>query len=285
MVRAERLWRRGLERTVEARRQGALIPLRTERIPPAGWEPFELRRLLTATPKHLRAGGPRPNPFLPWDRELEVERLGTSHLVLLNKYPVQRGHLLLLTQGWAPQNGWLEPADWRAVEQVNADTGGLWFFNSCAEAGASQPHRHLQLLPRHTGEPPCPLASRLAAQLEGATPRWPWAYRLSRRDPGLGPGELDALYRRHARELGLGCREQRGRPCHPYNLLFCDDWFLTVRRHREHRAGFSVNALGFAGYLLLTDRADLDWFERHGPWDLLAAVAVPDGSGSGPDQP
>ena len=62
---------------------------------------------------------------------------------------------------------------------------------------------------------------------------------------------------------------------HPYNLLFDDQWFMTVRRLREHCAGFSVNALGFAGFLLCTERSDRDWLERQGPWALLAEVAAP----------
>jgi sulfate adenylyltransferase (ADP) / ATP adenylyltransferase len=48
-----------------------------------------------------------------------------------------------------------------------------------------------------------------------------------------------------------------------------------VRREREHCAGFSLNALGFAGYLLATDGSDLDWLRREGPWQLLRAVAAP----------
>jgi ATP adenylyltransferase/5',5'''-P-1,P-4-tetraphosphate phosphorylase II len=51
--------------------------------------------------------------------------------------------------------------------------------------------------------------------------------------------------------------------------------FLTVRRLREHCAGFSVNGLGFAGYLLGTHRSDLNWLQQKGPWALLAAVAAP----------
>jgi ATP adenylyltransferase len=75
--------------------------------------------------------------------------------------------------------------------------------------------------------------------------------------------------------LGLGRRESDEAPRHPYNVLFDDRWFLTVRRWREHGAGFSVNGLGFAGYLLCTEASDRNWLGRHGPWALLASVAVP----------
>ena len=180
-----------------AEANGALVPLQTALEPIESCAPFVLRRLVSATPKHLRREGPKPNPFLPWDQRLEVERLGSSHLLLLNKFPVQRGHLLLITQQWRPQSGWLEPSDWQQLARVDAETPGLWFFNSCAEAGASQPHRHLQLLPRQPNEEICPLQASIAAQLAGDEEPWPWRYQLSRRTQHEGPAaseELEELY-------------------------------------------------------------------------------------------
>jgi ATP adenylyltransferase len=272
-----RLSRLGLERSQHALRCGALVPLATELEDHPGLAPFVLRRLLSATPKHLRSAGPKPNPFLPWDAQLEVERLGSSHLLLLNKYPVQAGHLLLITQHWQPQAGWLTASDWGALSGVERDSGGLWFFNSCAAAGASQPHRHLQLLPRAPGEPSCPLEPQLLAQLRGESPPWPWRYRLGARchaGSDQAAAELEALYREHLAGLDLGSPGHDPVPKRPYNLLFTRRWLLTVERVQEQWAGFSVNALGFAGYLLSTGHSDTAWLEQHGPWALLQAVAA-----------
>lgn len=274
-MRVERLWKAALEISQAARASGDLVPLRTELVAQPALQPFVLRRLLSATPKHLRRDGPRPNPFLPWDRALEVERLGYSHVLLLNKFPVQPGHLLVIPQDWAPQAGWIGLADWQAVAYLAADTAGFWFFNSCAAAGASQPHRHLQLLPRHADEASCPLVETFRSQLRQQTRPWPWRYRLSTRQCPHDPSELEALYLLHAQELGLGDPLHDPQPRHPYNLLFDDEWFLTVRREQEHCAGYSVNGLGFAGYLLATQRSDLSWLLRHGPWELLRRVATP----------
>lgn len=279
-MRAERYWQQALAVSERARASGALVPLGTEIEAMEGLDPFVVRRLTSHVPRHLRPEGPKPNPFLPWDPPLEVEQLASGHVLLLNKYPVQPAHLLVISQQWQPQSGWIQAADWQAVATVAADTGGLWFFNSSATAGASQPHRHLQLLPRRPQEPSCPLASALEAQLEGAPP-WPWAYRLSRRFDASGGSDLPELYTRHCRALGLGSPGEDPAPRHAYNLLFDDRWFLTVRRLREHCAGFSVNGLGFAGYLLCTENADRDWLQRHGPWRLLAEVAAPAAAGAG----
>jgi|TARA_B100001173_G_C15590073_1_gene380125 ATP adenylyltransferase len=47
-----------------------------------------------------------------------------------------------------------------------------------------------------------------------------------------------------------------------------------VRRRREGAAGFSINALGFAGYLLATASADLNWLKTYGPEALLREVVL-----------
>ena len=274
----------GLQQSQRARASGALVPLATKRVTLPGLEPFVLRRLLSPTPKHLRSAGPKPNPFLPWDRDLEVERLGHTHLVLLNKYPVQEGHLLLITQQWKAQAGWLERGDWEALACIDQDSPGLWFFNSCAAAGASQPHRHLQLLPRDPGAASCPLQPWIEAQLDGSATPWPWRYRISRRrahGTGQAAAELEQLYRQHLRVLDLGDQQHDPAPRRPYNLLLDQHWLLTVERLQEHWAGFSINALGFAGYLLITERSESAWLQQQGPWALLQAVAAaPGGTGT-----
>ena len=275
-MRAEHWRNRALSVSAEALRQGALVPLETRVLPESTLEPFLLRQLVSLPPRHLRPEGPKPNPFLPHDKPLEVGSLGQSHVLLLNKYPVQRCHLLVITRQWQPQSGWLNASDWGAVATVAADTGGLWFFNSGATAGASQPHRHLQLLPRDPGEASCPLSPSFQAQLEGADP-WPWSYRLSARLDPLGGSDLAELYASHCRSLGLGGPQADAAPRQAYNLLFDDHWFLTVVRRREHQAGFSINGLGFAGYILCTHRSDLHWLRRHGAWQLLEEVAAPNG--------
>ena len=273
-VRAERHWQAALAVSERALQQGALVPLATALIEDAAFQPFVLRELTGAPPRHLRQAGPKPNPFLPWDPPLQVDRLSTGHVLLLNKYPVQPAHLLLITDSWQPQSGWLRPRDWQAVSLVAADTGGLWFFNSSATAGASQPHRHLQLLPRAEAELSCPLAPLLHQQLRGECEPWPWAYRLSRRSDPRGGSDLPELYARHCDALQLGCVGSDSAPRHAYNLLFDDHWFLTVRREREHQAGFSINGLGFAGFLLSTTGSQRDWLLQHGPWALLESVAT-----------
>lgn len=257
----------------EALVAGALVPLRTERVDHPGWAPFLVRRLLDPTPKHLRQAGPRPNPFRPWDRRLEVEGL-EDHVVLLNKFPVEPRHLLLITRGWEPQHGWLDSRDWRAVASLMAQVRGLWFFNSGPDAGASQPHRHLQLLPRDGDQPLCPLEEGFRSFAGGGSPPWPWRLGLEALPAGPGAADLEAAYRGLCAAQGLGSPEDDPRPRGAHNLLFGREWMAVVPRVLEGSRGFSLNALGFAGYLLATDDSDLDWLCRQGPLPLLRAAAA-----------
>ena len=275
-----------LHRSDLALAQGALIPLDTRQIPLLGSDHFELRELTSDLPKHLRNTGPKPNPFRPWDQRLEVSAIGSHHALILNKYPVQLGHMLLITKEWASQGDWLDSRDWTAVSAVDVNTTGLWFFNSGPLAGASQPHRHLQLLPRQAGAARCPrepwFLNRLNSQhpartgsvdvLEAAT-----AIRPRQAAHPCPEGHLAELYAELADELQLGVPGREQAPKAPYNLLITSHWMAMVRRLSDGIHGFSVNALGFAGYLLATDQADRHWLSIHGPEQLLAEVVAPIG--------
>ena len=151
-------WEKALKQTEISIKNNCLFPLRTVDITKNIYNStdFVIRRLDTTIFSKKKIFGPISNPFKPWDINLEVDKIGNNHQLILNKYPVQKGHLLLITNCWKPQNGWLEHEDWRAIKNVNMDTSGLWFFNSCKEAGASQPHRHIQLLRRDPNEKNCP---------------------------------------------------------------------------------------------------------------------------------
>lgn len=271
-----------LERSRVAIRQGALQPLNThcEAAGSTGDDNFELRRLTARLPKHLRTSGPKENPFLPWDQRLEVSAIGDDHALILNKYPVQLGHMLLVTRQWASQTDWLEAGDFSALASVDEVTSGLWFFNSGPDAGASQPHRHLQLLPRRAEAVICPRESWFERRLQGLKPGQgepptpvEQASRVRRRHQGVEQDtHLLELYRSLAEELDIGNPDHDSKPAGPYNLLLTPGWMAMIRRASDGSHGFSVNALGFAGYLLATDDSDLQWLSREGPERLLASV-------------
>ena len=87
------------------------------------------------------------NPFLPYDPNLFVADVSESHVCLLNKYPILEGHLLIVTREFRHQETLLTCDDFAAAWRCLAETDGVVFYNSGPIAGASQPHKHLQLIP------------------------------------------------------------------------------------------------------------------------------------------
>jgi len=275
----EGLHRLALERSEQAIASGALLPLSTEVERCQGPDDtyFELRHLIGGVPRHLHAAGPKPNPFRPWDPRLAVAPIADSHMLILNKYPVQLGHMLLITRSWQPQVGWLTADDWSAVHRVNQDTTGLWFFNSGPRAGASQPHRHLQLLPREGGAGLCPRQTWFERQLAlgSSTPTQDVLEQnvaVAALTSDMTADRLQSTYLALCDRRGLGSPDLDVRPRHPYNLLFCNSWMALISRACDGVHGFSINALGFAGYLLSTAGSDQDWLKQQGPEQLLRGV-------------
>jgi len=73
----------------------------------------------------------------------------------------------------------------------------------------------------------------------------------------------------------VGLRPPAGhRQSGPYNLLFTREWMLLVPRSRERFEGISINALGFAGTLLVWNEGQMEALRDHGPMTALRRTGV-----------
>ena len=70
-------------------------------------------------------------------------------------------------------------------------------------------------------------------------------------------------------KIGLGNPLSDKKPRQPYNLLITNKWIAIIKRRNDHIHGFSINGLGFAGYLLVTDKSDVNYLKKYGPEKLL----------------
>lgn len=199
------------------------------------------------------------DPFLPpYADELFVADVSPTHVALLNKFPVLEDHLLIVTRADEPQQAWLTPGDFEALRACMQEVDGLGFYNGGIAAGASQPHRHLQLVPMSVTTWPL---------LESRAPGFACA--RAPIDAGTDADALCAV----TRELmeGLAVNAERD----PYNVLVTHDRVVVVPRTRHVFEGFAVNAMGFAGSFLVQTREDLDRLRRVGPRRVLAEVGRP----------
>jgi len=76
-----------------------------------------------------------------------VGDISATHVGLLNKFCVLEDHLLMVTRDYAEQTELLDESDFHALLCGLAAVDGLAFYNGGTDAGASQPHKHLQLVP------------------------------------------------------------------------------------------------------------------------------------------
>lgn len=275
---------------------GALRPIETEqRFIDDGGIRFVIRMVSSLREKALQQAenlaaalqsGRQPNPFLPYDEDLFVARLSPSHVCLLNKFNVIDHHLLIVTSAYEDQEMLLTEADFAALWACLDALGGLGFYNGGTCAGASQPHKHLQLipLPIAAGGPAIPISPLLAAagaQALITVSGLPFRHAFARLDGGKAdPAKTaHAVYRRALVMAGIGALATDGgeRQQAPYNLLMTRDWMLIVPRAREKFEGISINALGFAGSLFVRDDREFALLERAGPMTALQQVAAPEG--------
>src|SRR5919198_4158162 len=87
------------------------------------------------------------NPFLPYDENLFVANISGTHVALLNKFNVVDHHLLIVTRAFEDQESLLTLNDFEALRICLAEFEGLVFYNAGKIAGASQRHKHLQIIP------------------------------------------------------------------------------------------------------------------------------------------
>jgi sulfate adenylyltransferase (ADP) / ATP adenylyltransferase len=275
------LWEALQTATRNSLRSGALQPIVTDltAIEQDGIR-FQVRILGNVARKDRTAQqrGKDFNPFLPYDPQMFVAHLSATHVALLNKFNVIDHHLLIVPCRFEAQESLLTLEDFRALWSCMREIDGLAFYNAGPEAGASQRHKHLQLvpLPLVPEEPSLPIDPLLqAAPLAdgiGAISAFPFAHAFTHLEASTTPDDLLHHYARLRDHLGL-------QPQSPYNLLATRRWLLLVSRSREHFAtpigNLSINAMGFAGALLVRNGEQLEQAVERGLVEVLRTVAVP----------
>jgi ATP adenylyltransferase len=229
------------------------------------------------------------NPFLPYEEDLFVADISDTHLCLLNKFSIIDHHLLIVTRAFEEQETWLTLQDFEAMWACLNEIDGLVFYNGGKMAGASQRHKHLQLVPLPLVEEglKIPIEQAIASVIfqdsVGTTTRFPFVHAIAKLDSHSGKSPLASAsstlecYHNLLRAVGLindtpvNGEKQSG----AYNLLATRDWMLVVLRANECFSDISVNSLGFAGTLVVRSLEQMKLLKDKGPMTVLTSVAVP----------
>lgn len=292
LLAPDTLWPAICARSRQAMADGALQPTRTrtEIIEDHGVS-FRICIATSLARKDVRTrqdkGAPL-NPFLPPEAALLVGRLSPTHLAVLNKFNVAEHHVLLLPREFEHQETLLTGADFDALQACFDGYDGLAFYNAGCLAGASQMHKHLQVLPLPLGDagPPAPieklpietlLIEAPAAATVQRLPQLPFAHAFVWLPPAVDGRIMLERYRQLLAEIGITEIELDGerRQSAPYNLLITRRWMLLVPRTRERFEGVSLNAACFAGSFLVRNTEQWQLLKDRGPMTALRAVTQP----------
>ncbi|MDZ8028032.1 MAG: phosphorylase [Nostoc sp. DedQUE11] len=231
--------------------------------------------------KQSATSGQEFNPFLPYEEDLFVADISDTHVCILNKFNVVDYHLLIITRAFEEQESLLTLEDFTAMWACLADFDGLGFYNSGKIAGASQRHKHLQLvpLPLAPSESQIPIEPLLKeAQFHNSIAtlaKLPFLHAFAPLNPQwvespfTGGEATLKLYLSLLEAVGLDATQLGA-----YNLLMTREWMLIVPRSQEHFHTISVNSLGFAGALLVRNADEIQLLKDQRPMTILKSVAI-----------
>lgn len=247
--------------------------------------------------------------------------LDATHNLLLNKYPVIPRHSIVSTIGFKRQTDFLDSQDldvtysclqaWEGQSTEESPSRLFAFFNSGEHSGASQPHRHLQLLPvedmmdsgsRDTGWQPLidVMTERLPAH-PGifSDPSLPFCHYAMRIPTNPGTGLLQQIYRSlydRASTSAWACNERgpightavgihNGEASLSYNLAMTTHAMAICPRRKEtatiptsgDEGSAAINGTILGGTLMVKEKSEWEAF-RQGYVvidDVLAEIGVP----------
>lgn len=241
------------------------------------------------------------DPFDNPPEALRISDLGPSHFLVLNKFAIAAEHFILATNDFKDQEHLLEKDDFAAIrtcidgyENPNGGDGLFTFFNSGEFSGASQAHRHVQMIP-------------ISRMKDGLGPDSPWsvvADKLTAKDKLFGTIVAELPFTAIARNISgmdasqlhstyldmyqKGCRVEATITRHPkheseppldgpsrisYNLAMTKDTMVLLPRlsdkfHLQDAEGkplgikLSVNGTILAGTVLVKEERDYQTIQK-----------------------
>ena len=284
------LWRSLVRTTEHAFTSGALQSFPTvHHFLEDGGVRFFVRVMASLREKTAARTKQDADPFLPPEKDLTVSDVTDTHVAVLNKFNVVDHHLLIVTRHFEDQDSLLTLLDFEALWLCMAEYDGLGFYNGGREAGASQQHKHLQMvpLPLSPAGPPVPIAPLLpgpgSTAVVGAIPAFPFLHSFVRLRPDIVDTPREAAietFEHYVAMLKSVGMETPGasilpRQSMPYCLLITRKWMLLVPRSQEHFEDISLNSLAYAGSFFVWNKGQLERLRDFGPINALRSVSMP----------
>ncbi len=226
------------------------------------------------------------NPFLPYEQDLWVADITPTHACILNKFNVVDYHLLIITREFEEQESLLTLEDFTAMWACLAEFDGLAFYNGGKIAGASQRHKHLQVIPQALTSTLVQLPiqtllgevklSDVSPSIDsiGTIPGFPFVNSFTWLNPSHTSEIIFEQYNDLLKSVNIKAGKDNKQSA-PYNFLATREWMLLIPRQHESFESISINSLGFAGSLFVKNEGQMQILKQNGPMNLLKNVAFP----------
>ena len=195
-------------------------------------------------------------------------------------YCVHRPLLVLHTNEYKPQTDPLDLSDFAAVLEIMKamKTEQLVLYNCGEQAGSSQGHKHLQLLPKPDSDL-FPDSDTLPGDRLNIDP-WsvpgiPFKHWAMRFPPHSTATHLLFRYQRLLEKTTEALQDASAKIA--YNVVIKSPWILLIpRTHARSRDGCAAtNGAGMLGLVWVADQAERNDWTRLGMSDHLAYLGIP----------
>lgn len=204
-----------------------------------------------------------------------------DYTCVLNKYALEEGHFLVVTNDFYPQKGLLRASDLAMMRDMLAQSNKrrYCFFNGGLLAGASQEHRHFQFLqlPDFENELSWPdqiyhgNPESLKIQQHPQIPAHHFLLSIT----DTSTASLDSSFKRlhRAAQIAVGTDDEEM----PYNFMMTREYMLVFPRRNEewdeHEVGVGGTCL--VGSIMVTKPRDLEIVKAVGVKRILEYVGFP----------
>ncbi|PWA00527.1 hypothetical protein BB558_003415 [Smittium angustum] len=250
------------------------------------------------------------NPFMNLEKELVLKQIEPGYNLIMNKFCLIPYHLLLTAKTFIEQGTPLDRIDFDAILNVISDIHEptVTFYNSGNDSGASQPHKHLQIVPLTTGLEDSPIVQLWMRSNPKQDQVWVspdinfvhWGVRLDSEKIGSLSRDkskidevskyLESEYLKLLQNLVNFWKTKDGSTNSStvstsfdpqqtfdmsYNFILTKSAMILIPRSTRETSGIPINSLAFAGLLLCKTEEQSKLVNEEGPLKILGLSGFP----------
>ncbi|CAD8116294.1 unnamed protein product [Paramecium sonneborni] len=236
---------------------------------------------------HQQNINPLIEPFQPGQLVMKLQKYN----ILLNKYPVNPYHILLVPQQFIHQTEKFSKDYLSLAYDVLCALEGFAFFNSHNEAGASLEHKHIQIVPKSAFQSANILNHIKEQQFDRSInnrAKFIKLRYLKRIKHFVSFFNQDLLQNKNCNEsvqqnLIYETYEQLLNKCRvedimefKHNLIMTQEFMMIVVRKQSKFNGVSFNAVGYTGSLLAKNEQECEKLKQTKIIEIMENLAEPD---------